>query len=53
MKKRVTVVDCIPNEVRQIYNASFEVVLIDHPEKKQEESSRFWKQMYESGDKKE
>jgi putative N-acetylmannosamine-6-phosphate epimerase len=36
MEKRVTDVDCILNEVRQIYNASCEVVLIDHTEKVQE-----------------
>jgi len=35
MGKRVTHVGCIPNEVRQIYNASCEVVLIDHAEKMQ------------------
>jgi hypothetical protein len=36
MEKRVTDVDYIPNEVRQIYNAICEVVLVVHTEKMQE-----------------
>jgi len=36
MEKRTTDVDCIPNEVRQIYIASCEMVLINHTETMQE-----------------